>query len=81
MLKLILHLNSQQRYDSFQFTIRFDILMSSLVTNEPFNGCTFEVYIKVRYKISRQTLRYHVTMKYAEIRGNKNSAGITRTIK
>ena len=43
-----------------------------------FNGCTFEFYIKVRYKITRQNLRYNLIIKYAE---NKNSDRITRTIK
>ena len=43
-----------------------------------FNSCTFEFYIKVRFKIMRQNLLYNLNMKYGE---NRNSTPITRTIK
>ena len=53
-------------------------MSANSVANELFDGFTFEFYIKVSYKITRQNLRYNLNMKYAE---NKNSACITRTIK
>jgi len=45
--------------------------MSSSVA--AYNGCTFEFYVKVRYKITRQNLRYNLNMKY-EIRGKQKIA-------
>ena len=50
----------------------FDILMSSSVPNELFNGCTFEFYLKpVRYKITRQiAIELALQFEY-EIRGKQ----------
>ena len=51
----------------------FDILMSSSVANELFNGCTFEFYIVIRYKITHQNLRYDLRWLTTVLMGYKST--------